>query len=67
MPQSELAFTHPVKVLLRLFVCFTFTHCLRYNSCYAYTALPLTIELRSALGWRATTSVTLALAEEPGV
>lgn len=39
----------------------------RYNSCYAYTALPLTIELRSALGWRATTSVTLALAEEPGV
>ncbi|WP_377450996.1 hypothetical protein [Porphyromonas endodontalis] len=52
---------------MRLFVCFTFTHCLRYNSCYAYTALPLTIELRSALGWRATTSVTLALAEEPGV
>lgn len=39
----------------------------RYNSCYAYTALPLTIELRSALGWHATTSVTLALAEEPGV
>ena len=39
----------------------------RYNSCYAYTALPLTIELRSALGWRATTSVTLALAEELGV
>ena len=39
----------------------------RYNSRYAYTALPLTIELRSALGWRATTSVTLPLAEEPGV
>ena len=39
----------------------------RYNSHYAYTALPLTIELRSALGWRATTSVTLPLAEQPGV
>ena len=39
----------------------------RYNSRYAYTALPLTIELRSALGWRATTSVTLPLAEQPGV
>ena len=39
----------------------------RYNSRYAYTALPLTIELRSALGWRATTSVTLPLAEEPGI
>ena len=39
----------------------------RYNSRYAYTALPLTIELRSALGWRATTSVTLLLAEQPGV
>lgn len=39
----------------------------RYNSRYAYTALPLTIELRSALGWRATTAVTLPLAEEPGV
>lgn len=39
----------------------------RYNSRYAYTALPLTIELRSTLGWRATTSVTLPLAEEPGV
>ncbi|MDD6927773.1 MAG: gliding motility lipoprotein GldH, partial [Bacteroidales bacterium] len=39
----------------------------RYNSRYAYTALPLTIELRSALGWRATTSVTLPLTEEPGV
>lgn len=39
----------------------------RYNSRYAYTALPLTIELRSALGWRATTSVILPLAEQPGV
>ena len=39
----------------------------RYNSRYAYTALPLTIELRSALGWRATTAVTLPLAEQPGV
>ena len=39
----------------------------RYNSRYAYTALPLTIELRSTLGWRATTTVTLPLAEEPGV
>ena len=40
---------------------------IRYNSRYAYTALPLTIELRSTLGWRATTAVTLPLAEEPGV
>ncbi len=39
----------------------------RYNSRYAYTALPLTIELRSALGWSATTTITLPLAEEPGV
>lgn len=39
----------------------------RYNSRYAYTALSLTIELRSILGWHATTSVTLPLAEEPGV
>ena len=39
----------------------------RHNSRYAYTALPLTIELRSTLGWRATTSVTLPLAEQPGV
>lgn len=39
----------------------------RYNSRYAYTALPLTIELRSILGWRATTSVILPLAEQPGV
>ena len=39
----------------------------RYNSRYTYTTLPLTIELRSALGWRATTTMTLPLAEEPGV
>ena len=39
----------------------------RYNSRYAYTSLPLTIEFRSTLGWHATTTVALPLAEQPGI
>lgn len=39
----------------------------RYSSRYTYTTLPLTIELRSSLGWSATTTLALALTEEPGV
>ena len=39
----------------------------RYNSRYAYTTLPLTVRLRSALGWNATTTLALPLTEEPGV
>ena len=39
----------------------------RYNSRYAYTTLPLTVRLRSALGWSATTTLVLPLTEEPGV
>lgn len=39
----------------------------RYNSRYAYTALPLTVELRSALGWSATTTLALPLTEGPGI
>lgn len=40
---------------------------IRYNSRYAYTTLPLTVRLRSALGWSATTTLVLPLTEEPGV
>lgn len=40
---------------------------IRYNSRYAYTTLPLTVRLRSALGWSATTTLALPLTEEPGV
>lgn len=40
---------------------------IRYNSRYAYTTLPLTVRLRSALGWSATTTLELPLTEEPGV
>ena len=40
---------------------------IRYNSRYAYTTLPLTVRLRSALGWSATTTLSLPLTEEPGV
>lgn len=40
---------------------------IRYNSRYAYTTLPLTVRLRSALGWSATTKLALPLTEEPGV
>ena len=39
----------------------------RYNSRYAYTTLPLTVELRSALGWSATTTLALPLTEGPGI
>ena len=39
---------------------------IRYNSRYAYTTLPLTLRLRSALGWSATTTLALPLTEEPG-
>ena len=39
----------------------------RYNSRYAYTSLPLAVELRSTLGWSATTTLALPLTEEPGV
>lgn len=39
----------------------------RYNNHYEYTTLPLTVELRSSLGWSATASLTLSLAEQPGV
>ncbi|WP_304289209.1 gliding motility lipoprotein GldH [Porphyromonas uenonis] len=40
---------------------------IRYNSRYTYTTLPLTVRLRSALGWSATTTLALPLTEEPGV
>lgn len=40
---------------------------IRYNSRYAYTTLPLTVRLRSTLGWSATTTLELPLTEKPGV
>ena len=40
---------------------------MRYNSRYAYTSLPLAVELRSTLGWSATTTLALPLTEEPGI
>lgn len=39
----------------------------RFSNEYDYTTLPLAVELRSASGWSATTSLSLALANQPGV